>query len=282
MTLSPPSFDMATVSALNDFKHDHDDDDDGAMTIPSPISKPRPDMDDATPPPSNPRRHEEEEAESTNTTPALTRDTAETQDEPPPHACSFDESNEREATDEATAPPRRPQPQLEEEEEDPEAESIALARMLMEQEAIESYGALSADFLRYNSHQFSREDLAALQAAMAEDEGSDDGEEEPFSYDVMLRLGESIGDVKKERWNLVASSEIAKLEEFKFLAQDAEGKDENDCSVKCLVCQFAYEQEETLKRLPCGHVFHSECVAQWLKDNDICPYCRQTIVDKYE
>lgn len=280
MTLSPPSFDMATVSALNDFKHDHDDDD-GAMMIPSPISKPRPDMDDATPPPSNPRRHEEEEAESTNTTPALTRDTAETQDEPPPHACSFDESNEREATDEATAPPRPPQPQLEEEE-DPEAESIALARMLMEQEAIESYGALSADFLRYNSHQFSREDLAALQAAMAEDEGSDDGEEEPFSYDVMLRLGESIGDVKKERWNLVASSEIAKLEEFKFLAQDAEGKDENDCSVKCLVCQFAYEQEETLKRLPCGHVFHSVCVAQWLKDNDICPYCRQTIVDKYE
>lgn len=280
MTLSPPSFDMATVSALNDFKHDHDDDD-GAMMIPSPISKPRPDMDDATPPPSNPRRHEEEEAESTNTTPALTRDTAETQDEPPPHECSFDESNEREATNEATAPPRPPQPQLEEEE-DPEAESIALARMLMEQEAIESYGALSADFLRYNSHQFSREDLAALQAAMAEDEGSDDGEEEPFSYDVMLRLGESIGDVKKERWNLVASSEIAKLEEFKFLAQDAEGKDENDCSVKCLVCQFAYEQEETLKRLPCGHVFHSECVAQWLKDNDICPYCRQTIVDKYE
>jgi hypothetical protein len=252
------------------------------MMIPSPISKPRPDMDDATPPPSNPRRHEEEEEEeSTNTTPALTRDTAETQDEPPPHACSFDESNEREATNEATAPPRPPQPQLEEEE-DPEAESIALARMLMEQEAIESYGALSADFLRYNSHQFSREDLAALQAAMAEDEGSDDGEEEPFSYDVMLRLGESIGDVKKERWNLVASSEIAKLEEFKFLAQDAEGKDENDCSVKCLVCQFAYQQEDTLKRLPCGHVFHSECVAQWLKDNDICPYCRQTIVDKYE
>jgi hypothetical protein len=276
MTLSPPSFDMATVSALNDFKHD---DDDGAM-IPSPISKPRPDMDDATPPPSNPRPHEEEEEDSTNTAPALTRDTAETQDEPPLHEYSLDDSNEREATNEATAPPRPPQPQLEEE--DPEAESIALARMLMEQEAIESYGALSADFLRYNSHQFSREDLAALQAAMAEDEGSNDGEEEPFSYDVMLRLGESIGDVKKERWNLVASSEIAKLEEFKFLAQDAEGKDENDCSVKCLVCQFAYEQEETLKRLPCGHVFHSECVAQWLKDNDICPYCRQTIVDKYE
>lgn len=275
MTLSPPLFDMATISAVDDLKQD--DDDDGAV-MPSPISKPLPDMDDATPPPTNPRRQEETE------TPALTRDTTETQqDEPPPppsHECSFDmNSNERQAnTNEATVPsPPRP-------EEDPEAESIALARMLMEQEAIESYGALSADYLRYNSHLFSQQDLAALQAAMAEDEGSDNNEEdaEPFSYDVMLRLGESIGDVKKERWNLVASSQIAKLEEFPFVPHNVKDRDENDCNVKCLVCQFAYEPEETLKRLPCGHVFHSECVAQWLKDNDICPYCRQTIVDKNE
>ena len=162
--------------------------------------------------------------------------------------------------------------------EDLEAESIALARMLMEQEAIESYGALSADYLRYNTDQFSQEDLAALQAAMAEDEGSDDGTEQPFSYDVMLRLGETIGDVKKERWNLIAHEQIDKLETLTFDANAAQGKDESDCEVKCLVCQFPYEADESLRRLPCGHAFHSQCVAQWLKDNDVCPYCRQTIV----
>jgi hypothetical protein len=167
--------------------------------------------------------------------------------------------------------------------EDPEAESIALARMLMQQEAIESYGALSADYLRYNADQFSQEDLAALQAAMAEDEGFDDGGvEQPFSYDVMLRLGESIGDVKRERWNMIAQSQIDKLEMFTFDLKAAQGKDENDCDVKCLVCQFPYESDESLRRLPCGHAFHSECVAQWLKDNDVCPYCRQTIVEESE
>ena len=155
MTLSPPSFDMATISALNDFKQD--DDDDGAMMPPSPISKPRPDMDDATPPPTNPRRLEEEP-------PNDEREAYHWSD------CSF---NVIQWTTVPSSPSPPPRPlQLEE---DPEAESIALARMLMEQEAIESYGALSADYLRYNSHQFSQQDLAALQAAMAEDEGSDDG-----------------------------------------------------------------------------------------------------------
>lgn len=163
--------------------------------------------------------------------------------------------------------------------EDQEAESIALARMLMEQEAIESYGALSSDYLRYNSNQFSQEDMEALQAALAEDEGSDEeGEQPDFSYDMMLRLGETIGDVKKERWHMEAQAEIDKLPTFQFDPKAFEGKDENDSNVKCLVCQFPYEADESLRRLPCGHCFHGECVVKWLKDNDICPYCRQTIV----
>lgn len=169
--------------------------------------------------------------------------------------------------------------QTERQRQDQDAESIALARMLMEQEAIESYGALSADYLRYNSNQFSREDMEALQAALAEDEGSDEDAEQPdFSYDMMLRLGETIGDVKKERWQLEAQSEIDKLPSFQFDPKTVEGKDEDDSDVKCLICQSPYEVDESLHRLPCGHCFHGECVTQWLLDNEICPYCRQTIV----
>jgi hypothetical protein len=165
---------------------------------------------------------------------------------------------------------------------DQEAESIALARMLTEQEAIESYGALSADYLRYNEDHFSQEDMEALQAALAEDEGSgEEGAQPVLSYETMLRLGENIGDVKKERWNIIAQSQIEKIPTFKFDPTAAEGKDENDFNAKCLVCQCPYEADESLRRLPCGHCFHGECVAQWLFDNDICPYCRQTIVPEW-
>lgn len=245
-------------------------------------------MDDTSPPPLNPRKQTSsvpfdehvspiQESLTTSMTSNSNLSGTENDDDDDDNVIETPLANDQEETSAARL--------LEEEEEDdgeedPEAESIALARMLMEQEAIESYGALSADYLRYNSHMFSQEDLAALQAAMAEDDDEEDGgaNEQPFSYDVMLRLGESIGDVKKERWNLSSQTYIDKLPTFTFDRKAAEGKDENDCDVKCLVCQFAYEDADKLLRLPCGHAFHSECASRWLEDNFICPYCRQSIV----
>jgi len=274
---------MASVEQGNRGAPDDDDD----ATMPSPISKSarKPDMDDASPPPANHRDFREDDV-LLETTASL--DHASDENHSPDSLTTRTNSNSTDAESQNDTSSNNTQETStvveettsnETEEEDPEAESIALARMLMEQEAVESYGALSADYLRYNADQFSPEDLAALQAAMAEDEGSEDGAvEQPFTYDVMLRLGESIGDVKKERWRVDAQSQIDKLPEFQFDATKVKGKDENDCDVKCLVCQFPYEEGEKLRRLPCGHSFHSNCAAQWLKDNDICPYCRQTIV----
>ena len=162
-----------------------------------------------------------------------------------------------------------------------EEESIALARALMAEEAMASY-QMSQDFLNENRDQFSEEDLAALQAAMEEEEQEANAVEgdQPdggMSYDFMLRLGEQIGDVKTERWSRVAKEKISSLPVFEYDPTKTVGKDENDCEVKCLVCQFSYEKKESLRRLPCNHCFHTECVDQWLMNKDFCPYCRQTI-----
>eukprot|EP00980_Cylindrotheca_fusiformis_P008733 scaffold1868_cov193-Cylindrotheca_fusiformis.AAC.18 len=166
-----------------------------------------------------------------------------------------------------------------------EDESIALARALMAEEAMAVSYQMSTDYLRNNRDQFSEEDLAALQAAMEEDEqeaqeahGVTENEDGTLSYDLMLRLGESLGDVKSERWAQVAQTKIEALPTFKFNPKEVRGMDENDCRVKCLVCQFAYEKDEELRKLPCAHCFHSECVDQWLQTKDFCPYCRTTIV----
>lgn len=165
-----------------------------------------------------------------------------------------------------------------------EEESLALARMLMEQEAMESY-AMSADFLQVHASNYSEEDFQALQAALAEDEENDGYDEagarngdEDMSYDMMLRLGECIGDVKQERWAMEAKRHIAKLPTFKFDPEKTKGLDENDSRCKCLVCQFPYEPKEELRKLPCGHCFHVSCVDHWLSAKDACPYCRQPIV----
>ena len=168
-------------------------------------------------------------------------------------------------------------------------ESEELARQLMAEEAMASYVG-AADFLRHNPDQFSGEDLAALQAAMMEEDpeleediGEGEGEDgsAEMSYETMLQLGERIGDVKTERWAMKAEAEIKKLPTYVFQDPkdgEEEGEEKDDSEVKCLVCQCQYEGDEVLTKLPCRHVFHSECVAGWLARKDCCPYCRQCIV----
>mmetsp|Transcript_21816 Transcript_21816/g.39415 ORF Transcript_21816/g.39415 Transcript_21816/m.39415 type:complete len:340 (-) Transcript_21816:64-1083(-) len=166
-------------------------------------------------------------------------------------------------------------------------ESEALARQLMAEEAMGAY-AISTDFLRDNSANYSAEDLAALEAAMAEEdpdvmlEEGEDTDQEPsmeLSYDALLRLGERLGDVKQERWEMVSKERIKQLPTFEYKPVDATKTTTlDDSEMKCLVCQCEYEEGETLRRLPCGHCFHSDCCDQWLQSKEVCPYCKQSII----
>lgn len=162
-----------------------------------------------------------------------------------------------------------------------EEESVALARMLMAEEAMESY-VRSADFLQQNAQLYSPDDLQALQAVLQED-GDDSTVEDDLSYDNMVRLGERIGDVKSERWALIARDQINKLEEYTYRpARNEASESKDDSTVKCLICQFAYEPNERLRKLPCGHCFHSDCVGSWLLGKNACPYCRQPIIPNHD
>mmetsp|Transcript_29173 Transcript_29173/g.62031 ORF Transcript_29173/g.62031 Transcript_29173/m.62031 type:complete len:323 (-) Transcript_29173:122-1090(-) len=169
-------------------------------------------------------------------------------------------------------------------------ESEALARQLMAEEAMASY-AMSTDFLRDNADQFSSEDLAALQAAMAEEypeanneelagheEEEEEGDSQEMSYDALLRLGEQIGNVKDERWALIAREKMNQLPTLAWVPSMAEGKEENHTEVKCQVCQFPYEEGDVLRQLPCQHCFHKDCVDSWLETKDTCAFCRKSIV----
>jgi len=52
----------------------------------------------------------------------------------------------------------------------------------------------------------------------------------------------------------------------------------SDASEKCCsICLADYENKELLRRLPCQHHFHKECVDSWLRVNATCPNCRQPI-----
>ncbi|XP_051113742.1 E3 ubiquitin-protein ligase MPSR1-like [Andrographis paniculata] len=45
----------------------------------------------------------------------------------------------------------------------------------------------------------------------------------------------------------------------------------------CVVCMEEFGNEETGKRIPCGHVFHEGCISDWLSLHNACPLCRRTL-----
>ena len=53
-----------------------------------------------------------------------------------------------------------------------------------------------------------------------------------------------------------------------------EKKEEEEEADKCTICLSEFEVEEDVRRLPCFHLFHVECVDQWLGQNKRCPICR--------
>lgn len=47
--------------------------------------------------------------------------------------------------------------------------------------------------------------------------------------------------------------------------------------ISCAVCLSDFEQDDEVRRLPCGHTFHSGCVDKWLTHNKVCPLCVQDV-----
>jgi hypothetical protein len=42
----------------------------------------------------------------------------------------------------------------------------------------------------------------------------------------------------------------------------------------CSVCISDVQKDDETILLPCGHMYHSKCIMEWLKENNTCPVCR--------
>ncbi|XP_026202621.1 E3 ubiquitin-protein ligase RNF115 [Anabas testudineus] len=54
-------------------------------------------------------------------------------------------------------------------------------------------------------------------------------------------------------------------------------QEQTDSRMECPVCREEYSLGESVRKLPCLHYFHSECIVPWLELHDTCPVCRKSL-----
>jgi len=52
---------------------------------------------------------------------------------------------------------------------------------------------------------------------------------------------------------------------------------DNRPAPECCICTEAFDTSITIKRTPCQHYFHEECLKKWLKAAKTCPLCRSDL-----
>ena len=49
---------------------------------------------------------------------------------------------------------------------------------------------------------------------------------------------------------------------------------------QCGICMDSFYDGEMVKKLPCGHIYHKDCLSQWMQNNNKCPFCDKLILHK--
>lgn len=91
------------------------------------------------------------------------------------------------------------------------------------------------------------------------------------SYDVVVSHLSDHDSFLKSR-PPAAKSIIENLPSL-YLTKDELSKDE----IQCAVCRDLIGLDQKVKRLPCMHNYHEECILPWLSVRNTCPLCRHEL-----
>ena len=85
-----------------------------------------------------------------------------------------------------------------------------------------------------------------------------------MSYEQLLELEEEVGNVNKG----LSQEKINKIPLKPF--HKALFDDNSDC----IICMEGFTENELVKQLLCGHIFHGDCIDHWLTQQKNCPFCK--------
>ncbi|GMH21985.1 hypothetical protein Nepgr_023828 [Nepenthes gracilis] len=76
--------------------------------------------------------------------------------------------------------------------------------------------------------------------------------------------------------NTFGLSERAVMEQLSRREHERLSSSSQHDTVPCSICLEEYEQGQGIGELDCSHVFHFECIKQWLMLKNRCPLCKTT------
>lgn len=86
-------------------------------------------------------------------------------------------------------------------------------------------------------------------------------------------LAQGPGPHMAARSGLIDDIETVVFRPSDFCESGSDGKEPPECAI----CMVAYEDGESIKKTPCGHFFHEECLGKWLENAKSCPLCRKDL-----
>lgn len=73
--------------------------------------------------------------------------------------------------------------------------------------------------------------------------------------------------------NFNKNQKNASIDDIKTITYDID----NTNFYQCGICMDSFSDNEKIKILHCEHIFHIDCMSQWLQSNKKCPFCDQNI-----
>lgn len=100
-----------------------------------------------------------------------------------------------------------------------------------------------------------------------------------------LRSGTAGGgagdDERTDTATTIARSRVLKLPTTTYRRDTTTSDVEMATDTCCSICLDDFKTGETLRLLPCGHSFHTDCVLPWLTERQgRCPLCKTPAVDE--
>ena len=94
-------------------------------------------------------------------------------------------------------------------------------------------------------------------------------------YDNIIREHPELKRKDKDPDTIIKFLPVSEVKEIRN--QDNNNNNNNN---KCIICLSEFELGDQVSALPCAHVFHTECIASWIKKHCQCPVCKFNVTLK--